>query len=169
LRRLKLATSSVICSPDGKDHPLLKDVYGKALKLEKGCLGEQKNWFPLHRSNVPSLREVKRSPRKLYRGFFEEFPNWTPLLLSKNEKEPVMIYKTLRSKHEVGAYVLTTMFIASSWPTSPSTDPPSGLRSLIEGLLINLPDEVRSIHLSPLRGAKVQELSQTSLPPDSSM
>jgi hypothetical protein len=143
-----LTEDEIICPPDSQNHPLLRDISSKVLKLEKACLCEQRRWFPIQHAHLASLEEAERSPRKLYRGFFEEFHGWEPLLLSKMYKKPVAVYKTLSGNNEVGACVLTTMFIASSWPSS-------GLSSLVEILLINLPDELSNIHFDPTRHTKL--------------
>lgn len=101
---------------------LLPSVLGNALVLSDDFPGALNDWFPKS-LDIYSTREARRHPRKVYRGWFVKYDGWIPLVVTGQNKYPVMIVKQVGH----GICVLSTMFLASS-----------GFSPLIKDLLMNL-------------------------------
>jgi len=128
-----------------QQHPILKKLSDEDLKLREGGVYEKKGWFPksIARPTIQSINEIARHKRKVYTGWFKNHSSdWEPLILSKRNGKPVMLCRPVQGDSEVGACVLTTMFIASS-----------EFVKLI-GNFIDLPDEMRKYN----RGEKTSNL-----------
>jgi len=99
------------------DYPILSDFSNEDLVLRRGALCEKKAWFPrgIARPTTLGYKEHFRHPRKVYRGWFERCSSeWDPLILAKESEKPVLVCRAVPGKVEVGACILTTMFLASS-------------------------------------------------------
>lgn len=128
----------VLINSEYQHHPILEGLTDKDLELREGSLCRRKEWFPkaIARPTTQSLKEITRHPFKVYRGWFENYSDdWKPLILIKESKKPVMLCRAVEGDREVGACVLTTMFIASS-----------EFMKLIRNF-INLPYEMRGYFL----------------------
>lgn len=115
------------------NHPILRGFNKEDLVLRPGALCERKEWFPkgIARPTTAGYKEIFRHPRKGYRGWFEVYSSdWEPLILAKESKKPVFLCRAVIGEREVGACILTTMFIASS-----------ELTKLIRNL-VDLPDQM---------------------------
>ncbi len=97
-----------------KDHPLLKGI-PDILNLEKAKLYLE-GWFPEEYINgLPSLIDYQAFKKRLFAGWFTFYKNWEPLLFAdKKRRRPTLLCRFVRGDGVVGAYVLTTMYLASS-------------------------------------------------------
>lgn len=95
------------------------DGLPERLSLERADL-YAKTWFPdTLTGDLPSIQDFETEQKRLYAGWFESWDdNWEPLVFAdENHKRPVLMcrYTKKNEKHPyIGAYVVTTMYLASS-------------------------------------------------------
>lgn len=100
-----------------KEHPLLENI-PKEIDLRHLAGIKQPDWFPwLRKGPRLGIRSYEKRKNRLSDGWFESYSKkWQVLFFADiHYHHPVMLFRPIiKDEKTLGAYVLTTMYIASS-------------------------------------------------------
>lgn len=103
---------------DLPDHPVVEEL-PEIVSLERATL-YMKDWFPdRYTAGLPSLVDYHSLRRRMYVGWFESYSDeWDPLLFADEDRErPILLCRFVEGDDDIGAYVLTTMYLGSAEQT----------------------------------------------------